>query len=65
MKTFFKNMFSKDQPESAKRFFGGLGFTAAIVVICFYSQKDIIALLNVSALLIAGGIIENFINSKK
>jgi hypothetical protein len=61
---FFKNMFSKDQPESAKRFFGGLGFTAAIVVICFLSRENIVHLLDVSALLIAGGIVENLINKK-
>lgn len=56
-------MLSKDQPESAKRFFGGIGYIASIVVICGWSHNDITTLLYVSAGLIGLGILDKLKNN--
>jgi hypothetical protein len=60
---FIKNILSKDQPESAKRFFGGLGFISATVVICGWSHNDITTLLYVSAGLLGLGLLDKLKNN--
>ena len=55
---FLKSILSKDQPESAKRFFGGIGFIVAIVYIGFFAHDLINQLLFTSATLIGLGILD-------
>ena len=64
MKTFFKNIFLKDKPESSKRFFGAVGFVAATIVICIFKQDLIDQLLYTSAALMGMGILDETFNKK-
>ena len=65
MKTFFKNIFLKNKPESSKRFFGAVGFIAATLVICIYQQQMINELLYTSAALMGMGILDETFNKKQ
>ncbi len=59
------NIFRKDQPESSKRFFGGIGFIAGVLVICIFQQDFIRELLYTSATLLGIGITDSLINKIK
>jgi hypothetical protein len=61
---FLSRIYSKDDPESSKRFFGSIGFIACVVVICLWKQNFIDQLLYVSAALIGAGIFDNKFKSK-
>ena len=65
MKQFFINLISKDSPESSKRFFGGIGFIACVVVICGWKQDLILPLLYTCATMIIGGVLDTLINKIK
>ena len=49
MINFFKGIFNKDSPESSKRFFGAIGYLAAIVAIFVWRRDLVETLLFVSA----------------
>ena len=57
--TFVKGIYSENQPESSKRFFGSIGFCAAIVFIAIWAHELIETLLYVSASLIGLSTIVN------
>ena len=65
MKTFLKNIFLKNKPESSKRFFGAVGFVAATFVICIFKQDLIDQLLYTSAALMGMGILDNLKNKEQ
>ena len=58
---FIKNIFSADKSESAKRFFGAIGFICAIVFIAIWAHNLIDELLYISAALIGLGILDRWI----
>lgn len=64
MKSFFKNIFLKDQPESSKRFFGGVGMVACTFVICVFKQEYLRELLYTSASLLGLGILDKIGGTK-
>jgi len=64
MKTFIKNIFLKDKPESSKRFFGGIGIVACIISICFFKQEYLRELLYTSSALLGLGILDKIGETK-
>lgn len=61
---FLSRIYSKDDPDSSKRFFGSIGYLCSTFVICLCKQDLINELLYVSAGLIGLGILDNKMKSK-
>jgi len=57
MRTFIRNIFLKDQPESSKRFFGGIGFACSIVFVWF-NPSELSTLIYASTALLGLGILD-------
>ena len=49
---FIENLYKSDSPQSAKRFFGSIGFICSIVFIAIWAHALINELMYVSATLI-------------
>lgn len=60
MKTFIKNIFLKDKPESSKRIFGAIGFICSIIFIAIWERDLTNELLYTSAALLGLGILDRF-----
>jgi hypothetical protein len=68
MKNFLewlKNIHSAGRPESAKRFYGAIGFITAIVYIAIWDHDSIVTLLYVSAGLLGLETITQIFTKKK
>jgi len=65
--TFIKGIHCEgpEYPESAKRFYGGIGFIVAAIYIALWNHSLIEVLLITSATMITGGAILNTIQSYK